>query len=114
LLTYNFGYLVITPNSADGLKVDQMEIDLGTLRLDARLLIKRLQNDLNDDWFPDPIKYADLLAGDALATQISQNFEANQGEYRPSKSTLFNVPKPNFTLRYGLETGLAIEHCITG
>jgi hypothetical protein len=107
LLTYNFGYLVITPNSADGLKVDQMEIDLGTLRLDARLLIKRLQNDLNDDWFPDPIKYADLLAGDALATQISQNFEANQGEYRPSKSTLFNVPKPNFTLRYGLETGLA-------
>lgn len=48
-----------------------------------------------------------MLKGDLIAKQISENFGINEGEYRPLERTLFNIPKPNFTLRYALETGLA-------
>jgi hypothetical protein len=84
-----------------------MAIDLGSVSFDEHLLVKQLQNDLRDDWFPDPLKFADMLAGETIAKYLVSNFEVNQGEYLPAKRTLFNVPKPNFTLRYGLETGLA-------
>lgn len=82
-------------------------IELGTVRFDERDLVRQLQNDLRDDWFPDPIKYTDMLKGDLIAKQISENFGLNEGEYRPVERTLLNIPKPNFTLRYALETGLA-------
>lgn len=82
-------------------------IELGTVRFDEHQLVRQLQNDLRDDWFPDPLRFDDMLRGDLVAKQIGENFESNQGEYIPNERTLCNVPKSNFTLRYGLEIGLA-------
>jgi len=93
-----------------------MPIDLGSVSLDEQRLVKQLQNDLRDDWFPDPLRFTDMLSTDIIGRHLLENFEANQGLYVPSLRTLFNVPKPNFTLRYGLETGIpdrALYHSLT-
>ena len=41
-----------------------------------------------------------------LAKKIVSNFAENLGRYQAAKSTLFNLPKENFTLRYALEMSL--------
>ncbi|MGI4814094.1 MAG: RNA-directed DNA polymerase, partial [Janthinobacterium lividum] len=48
----------------------------------------------------------DMLDSGIVTKLISDNFSLNQGRYNASKSTLFNLPKPNFTLRYALEMSL--------
>lgn len=83
-----------------------MAIELGDIRFDENRLYKQLRNDLRDDWFPDPIHYADMLDGGVVTDRISKNFEDNHGRYLPMRRNLFNLPKPNFTLRYALESGL--------
>lgn len=84
-----------------------MSIDLGRIKFDARRLFKQIRSDLKDDWFPDPLIYGDMLESGLITAGINKNFEANHGQYVPSKRDLLNIPKPNFTLRYALETGLA-------
>jgi hypothetical protein len=84
-----------------------MAIALGDIRFDENRLFKQLRNDLRDDWFPDPILYADMLDGGIVTDRITHNFEENHGRYQPSYRTLLNLPKPNFTLRYALEFGLS-------
>jgi len=39
------------------------KIKIENFTLDLDLLIKRLKQDLRDDWFPDPLGYSDLLKG---------------------------------------------------
>ncbi|MGO7544405.1 RNA-directed DNA polymerase [Rhizobium leguminosarum] len=84
-----------------------MTIQCGSLALDAEKIEKQLRQDFRDDWFPDPINYSDMFSGDVLEGYISSNIENNDGEYRPIKAQLLNIPKANFTLRYALETSLA-------
>lgn len=84
-----------------------MPIELGDIRFDEQRLYKQLRNDLRDDWFPDPILYTDMLEGGIVTDRITTNFEENHGRYLPSHRNLFNLPKPNFTLRYALEFGLS-------
>src|SRR5690348_300884 len=84
-----------------------MQIDLGSFVLSSDWLIKQLKNDLKDDWFPDPLRYADMFDEEFIARQIADNYSANHGQYVPSQRTVFNIPKANFTLRYALETSIA-------
>jgi hypothetical protein len=83
-----------------------MAIILGDIRFDEQRLYKQLRNDLRDDWFPDPIQFADMIDGGIVSDRISDNFERNHGRYEACERTLFNIPKPNFTIRYALEIGL--------
>lgn len=56
-----------------------------------------------------------MLSSGHVERTIAGNFTANSGAYRPSPRTLLNIPKTNFTLRYGLETSLpdrAVYHGI--
>ena len=84
-----------------------MPIDLGTVQLDDVVVLRQLRRDLKDDWFPDPRGFEDIFSTKQLQKVISDNFAKNEGVYRPSKRTLLNIPKANFTLRYALETGIA-------
>lgn len=93
-----------------------MTIDLGTLQLDERLVTRQLQRDMRDDWFPDPLRFEDIFDSEHIAECVAANFTRNNGVYRPSNRQLLNLPKPNFTLRYALETSIvdrAIYHGLT-
>lgn len=79
-------------------------IRLGPIELDERHLIKHIKDDLVDDWFPDPLLYRDMTKRGVLSECLMSNFEANHGAYKASERDEYNVPKPNFTLRYALET----------
>lgn len=93
-----------------------MPIELGAISLDTDVVIQQLRRDLTDDWFPDPLRYEDLLKQSHLEDIITTNLTENGGSYRPSTRELLNIPKPNFTLRYGLETSVAdraMYHALT-
>src|SRR5581483_9648083 len=62
---------------------------------------------LEDDWFPDPRQFKDMLNLGLAVQHILTNFEANHGQYVPNKRDEYNLPKPNFTLRYALEIGIS-------
>jgi hypothetical protein len=83
-----------------------MPLSIGTVEFDEKWLTRQLKRDLKDDWFPDPCAYGDMVGSALLIKTISENFATNQGRYVASESTLYNLPKPNFTLRYALEMTL--------
>ena len=78
-----------------------ISIELGSVVLDQTVLFKQLRNDMKDDWFPDPLNFTDMIEGGVVAAQIVKNFEGNHGEYVPIQRSIYNLPKSNFTLRYG-------------
>jgi hypothetical protein len=84
-----------------------MPVSLGTLTFDDDLLVKQLRGDMKDDWFTDPLLFKDILNSGLLSKIISTNYSENNGQFRATSRTLYNIPKPNFTLRYALETGLS-------
>lgn len=80
---------------------------MGPIEFDEKIIKRQLRRDLLDDWFPDPRRFEDLLDIDHVETILMDNFQRNEGTFKPEKRTLFNIPKGNFTLRYGLEISLA-------
>jgi hypothetical protein len=91
-------------------------IELGDVAFEANLLARQLRTDQQDDWFPDPLSFNDMVSGDSLAIKFADNLTKHQGRYLPTDRNLFNVPKSNLTLRYALETGItdrALYHGLT-
>jgi hypothetical protein len=84
-----------------------MPMQFGALTLDPSVISKQLRGDMKDDWFFDPLNYADMLNEATLEGIVQANFEKNAGLYESCERHVFNVPKPNFTLRYALETSLS-------
>lgn len=83
-----------------------MTINLGSISFNEATLLRQLRQDMRDDWFPDALAFDDLLRPGSPRERIETNFDQNHGEYVPFDRDVFNVPKPNFTVRYGLETGV--------
>ena len=83
-----------------------MGIELGQVTLEDQQLLRHFRIDLRDDWFPDPKYFADMLEGGLARTVLTDNFSRNHGQYKPLARDIFNLPKPNFTIRCALETGL--------
>ncbi len=83
-----------------------MTINLGSISFDEAILLRQLRQDMRDDWFPDALAFDDLLRPGSPRERIEANFDQNHGEYVPFDRDVFNVPKSNFTVRYGLETGV--------
>jgi len=84
-----------------------MSITLGTLTFDEDLLVKQLRGDMKDDWFLDPLRFKDMIGSGILWKILDTNYSVNNGQYSAHKREIYNIPKPNLTLRYGLETGLS-------
>lgn len=81
-------------------------VNLGVIEFDERVMLRQLRQDMKDDWFPDALLFEDAISSDQLRQRIEANFDQNHGAYVPAPRDLFNVPKPDFTVRYGLETSL--------
>ena len=84
-----------------------MTVALGPIEFDEKIIKRQLRRDLLDDWFPDPRLFEDMLDTNHVEDILIGNFQRNDGTFKPEKRTLFNSPKNNFTLRYGLEISLA-------
>ena len=84
-----------------------MTVSVGLIEFDENLVTRQLRRDLSDDWFPDPLRFEDMFDGNHIKTILEDNVRRNHGIFRPSKRTLHNVPKPNYSLRYGLEISLS-------
>lgn len=79
-------------------------INLIVLDLNWTLAIKRLRQDVQDDFWPDPLRYEDLLkvCGKDLS-QVAPSLEA----FQPHRGTPSAIPKANFTIRDSIQlTGL--------
>ena len=83
-----------------------MAISLGPIKFDEKIVKLQLRRDLLDDWFPDPLRFEDMLDTGHIEYVLEKNFREHEGRFHPSKRTLLNIPKANFTLRYGLEISL--------
>jgi hypothetical protein len=80
--------------------------EVAPLSFDEMGDLRQLQQDLRDDWFSDPRRYEDMLSSQ-VREAIARNLQSNEGRYRASRRSIFNVPKKDYTLRYSLETGIA-------
>lgn len=91
-------------------------LNLGSIQINEDVVIRQLERDLIDDWFQDPRKFDDMLDQGLVTSIIAKNFDQNHGVYKACDRSVLNVPKPNFTLRYGLETSItdrAFYHALT-
>ena len=84
-----------------------MTIEFGSFSFDETVLFRQFRNDLKDDWFPDPFNFKDMIEGQLVSEAITRNFELHHGQYQPTPGQIYNIPKPNYTLRYGIEFGIA-------
>lgn len=83
-----------------GKVVDIHQAFINGVCLNLELARKRLQTDLQDDWYHDPLMYIDLLNQDYLFEQFQPFF--NNESYEPTAAERFYVPKKQLTLRLGL------------
>jgi hypothetical protein len=103
---------VASPHSE---KARALQATIGLLRIDVPRLCRHLKSDFDDDWFPDPLNYEDLLAPDALAAALNQRNTESRGRISASPRQVRNVPKKNGAVRYSLETTLtdrAVYHAL--
>jgi hypothetical protein len=70
--------------------------DLTTLPLNWGLAVDRLQRDITDDFFPDPLQHHDVL--NAARRGITHVVRPEHYATEPAES--WEVPKPNLTLRH--------------
>lgn len=80
--------------------VDIHQVTINGVCLDLELARKRLETDIRDDWFYDPLGYIDLLNQDYLFKQFESYF--GKKKYKSSIAEQFFVPKKTFTLRQAL------------
>lgn len=80
--------------------VDIHQVIINGVCLDLELARKRLETDIKDDWFYDPLGYIDLLNQDYLFKQFESYF--GKKKYKSSIAEQFFVPKKTFTLRQAI------------
>jgi len=80
--------------------VDINQALINGVALNLDLARKRLQTDIQDDWYHDPLKYIDLLSTNFLFEQFEKYFGNNI--YKARMAEKFYVPKKKYTLREAL------------
>ncbi len=80
--------------------------DLGGFPVDLVRLVRELRTDLGQDWFPDPLRYEDLLSVAAVQKALDDHVSDGDGLFQAEPAMAFDLPKPEFTLRYSMESSL--------
>jgi hypothetical protein len=80
--------------------VDINQAIINGVYLNLELAKNRLETDIKDDWYHDPLNYIDLLNSDYLFKQFEPYFGKNK--YKASLTEQFFVPKKTLTLRQAL------------
>ncbi|XZW11292.1 RNA-directed DNA polymerase [Acinetobacter baumannii] len=73
--------------------------------IDIKAVIAHLTQDMRDDWFPDPLKFLDLIEKtNDIHSIVNTLLEENNGIYHASICNICDVPKKGLGIRYALET----------
>lgn len=87
-------------------KIDLSEVKIGLVKYNLEIALKRLKQDIRDDWFPDFLEYKDIFnEPDYFLNQLDKYITSNN-LYEPSPALHFDIPKPGYTLRYSSETNI--------
>jgi retron-type reverse transcriptase len=86
------------------LDITQIKIYGITFNLDVS--IKRLKQDLRDDWFPDFLDYKDVFGDNSFFLDKLEKYIGKNTLYEASPAIHFDIPKPGFTIRYSSETNI--------
>lgn len=87
-------------------KIDLSKIRISGIEYDLEVSLKRLKQDIRDDWFPDFLEFKDLFNNkNYFINQLKQYISSND-LYEPSVALHFDIPKPGFTIRYSSETNV--------
>jgi len=71
-------------------------LNLMNLGLNWRLAMQRLNKDIRDDFWPDPLGLRDVLGSpDVTMARLDPILRA----YRPNQGNSYGIPKPGFTIR---------------
>jgi len=68
--------------------------------------IKRVKEDLKDDWFEDPQYFEDMLNPKFIYDKLSKYLKNSKLTYKPDDAVHFNVPKKGFTCRIATEINI--------
>ena len=77
--------------------IDLRELDVNGAVLDMEIAIKRMQHDLTDDWYFDPLHYVDMCNTNYVLEYFSKR--GHRQGYKSQKMEVFYLPKKSFVLR---------------
>lgn len=93
----NTGKAQLTTISEDREVIDIRELEVNGAVLDMEKAIKRMQHDLVDDWYFDPLRYIDMCNTDFVLDYFSRS--GHREDYKSNQMEVFYLPKKSFVLR---------------
>ncbi len=77
--------------------IDVRELEINGASLNMEQALQRLQHDLTDDWYFDPLHYVDLCKTEFVLDYFS--IKSQREQYKPERMEVFYLPKKSFVLR---------------
>jgi len=77
--------------------IDLRELTVNGAMLNMETAVKRMKHDLIDDWFFDPLRYADMCNNEFVLDFFSMG--GHRHNYYPQKMEVFYLPKKTYVLR---------------
>ena len=93
----NAGKAQLTTITEDREVIDIRELEVNGAVLDMEKAIKRMQHDLVDDWYFDPLRYVDMCNTDFVLDYFSRS--GHHQDYKSNQMEVFYLPKKSFVLR---------------
>jgi hypothetical protein len=93
----NEGNARLTAITEDREVIDIRELEVNGAVLNMDIAIKRMQHDLIDDWFFDPLQYVDMCNTEFVLDYFAR--VGNRHNYKSEKMEVFYLPKKSFVLR---------------
>lgn len=87
-------------------EIDLSKIKIGGIEYDLDVALKRLKQDLRDDWFPDFLEFRDIFENKIYFIEQLSKYTLTNELYEPSPALHFDIPKPGYTIRYSSETNI--------
>lgn len=87
-------------------KIDFSKVKIGGVEYNLEIALKRLKQDLRDDWFPDFLEFQDILDNKTYFLNQLKPYTETYDLYEPSPALHFDIPKPGYTVRYSSETNI--------
>lgn len=88
----------------NGSIIDYEKIIVNGVELNIWRAIKRLENDLRDDWFQDPLNFKHLVSKEFFLERIKKSLDDSAVKYQPtSLAKHFTIPKSGYSTRPSIE-----------
>ncbi|WP_367867103.1 reverse transcriptase domain-containing protein [Pedobacter sp. WC2423] len=84
--------------------IDLSRIEVNGVHLDIWKAVGNIKSDINDDWFQDPVRFADMLYSGTIYQIIQDNIV--DGSYVPQAPEIYTVPKEGFTTRRAVQNSI--------